>query len=81
MTTYHPAKFREYRHCYSGDLIFLFCHVILDDHVMKVPCAFMGGSPFVIYSPDKFGGHRRLSSGDVTSLSSDTTKPRYSRAM
>ena len=34
----------DHRHCISGDM-FLVCHVISEDHVVKRSCDFMGGTP------------------------------------
>ena len=41
----HPAKFSGLRHCGSGDIMALVCHVILDDHVIKGLCNFKDESP------------------------------------
>ena len=40
----HPAKFGDHSHFGSAD-IFLVCHVIPQDHVIKGPCDFMDGNP------------------------------------
>ena len=37
-----PAEFGGHRHCYSGDIMILVCHVI---HVIKGSCDVMGRSP------------------------------------
>ena len=37
--SHHLAKFSEHRHYWTGDVIFLVCHVI------KCSCVFMGASP------------------------------------
>ena len=34
-----------HRHCGSGDMMVLVCHVILQDHVVKGYCDFMARSP------------------------------------
>ena len=34
--SHHPTKFCGFRHCGSGDIMILVCHVILEDHVIKV---------------------------------------------
>ena len=39
-----PAKFVGYRHCDSGDVMVLVCHVILQHHMIKGLCDFMEGS-------------------------------------
>ena len=42
--SYHPAKFGSHSH-FGGEVIMnLVCHVIFQDHVIKVLCDFMGGS-------------------------------------
>ena len=43
--SYHPAKFGGHSHFGSKVIINLVCHVILQDHVIKVSCDFMGGGP------------------------------------
>ena len=35
MTSHQLAKFVGHRHCGSGNIMILGCHVILQDHVMK----------------------------------------------
>ena len=42
--SHHHAKFGDHKNCGSEDT-FLFCHVILQDRVIKRSCYFMGGSP------------------------------------
>ena len=44
MISHHPTKFRGHRHCDSGDIISLACHVISQDHVIKWSCDVMGSS-------------------------------------
>ena len=39
--SHHPNKFVDNEQCGSGDIIALFCHVILQDYVIKVSCNFM----------------------------------------
>ena len=39
-----PTKFRGQRHCDSGDMLALACHVISQDNVLKESSDFMGGS-------------------------------------
>ena len=43
--SHHPAKFGVHRHCGSGDITILVCHVILQDHMIKESCDFRGRSP------------------------------------
>ena len=38
------ATFGGHRHCGSGDIMFLICHVTSRDHVFKGICDFMGKS-------------------------------------
>ena len=42
--SHHPAKFGGQRHCGSRYKMVLVCHVILQDHVIKGLCDFMGSS-------------------------------------
>ena len=44
MVSHLPAKFDGHRHCGSGDVMFLTCHVTSRDHVFKGLCDFMGKS-------------------------------------
>ena len=39
---HHPGKFCEHRHCDSGDIVFLICHVISREHTFKGLCEFKG---------------------------------------
>ena len=41
MINYCPAKFNGHAHCGSKDMT-LMCHVMLQDHVIKGSCDFMG---------------------------------------
>ena len=43
--SYHPAKFSGYSYSGKGVIMVLVCHVILQDHVIKGSCNFMGGNP------------------------------------
>ena len=43
--SYHPAKFRGHNHSGSEVIRNLVFHVILQDHVVKGSCDFMGESP------------------------------------
>ena len=42
MISHTPAKFGGHRHCGSGDIKFLVCHVISQDHVTKGQSSIMG---------------------------------------
>ena len=35
----------DHKHCHSGDIIFLICHVSSREHIVKGLYKFMGGSP------------------------------------
>ena len=49
------ATFGDHRHCGSGDIMFLVCHTIQQDHVMEG-------------SFDFNGCHRQCGSGDIMAL-------------
>ena len=57
------------RSCGSGNM-FLVCHGISEDHVVKGSCDFIIRTPswLVMTLPAKFGCHRDYYSGDVTLL-------------
>ena len=60
--SHHRSKFNSHRDCGRGDLMFLVCHVIFQNH----------GQPITVnYHPAKFGGHRHFGNRDVFSLSCD----------
>ena len=42
---HHPAKFGGHKRCVSGDIIVLDCRTILQSHMIKGSCGFMGRSP------------------------------------
>ena len=42
---YYLAKFGDHRHCVSGYIMILVCHVTSQDHLIKGSCEFMGRSP------------------------------------
>ena len=42
----HCAKFDAYKTCGSRDIMFLFCHVTLCEHMIKVTCDLVSRSPF-----------------------------------
>ena len=42
---YQPAKIGGHNYSGSGDIMFLVCPVILQDHVIKVSCDFTGKKP------------------------------------
>ena len=44
MVSYQPVKFGGHRYSDSGDIMVFVCHVILQDHVIKKPCDFIGWS-------------------------------------
>ena len=37
---HHPAKSDDHRYCDSGDILFLICPMISQDHWMKESCGF-----------------------------------------
>ena len=41
LVTHHPAKFNGQRSWGSKDITYLICHVILQDHVIKIFCDFI----------------------------------------
>ena len=45
MVRHHPAKFGDHRHCVSGGLMVLVCHMILKEHKIKGSCDLMGRGP------------------------------------
>ena len=47
MVMYRPMKFGGHKHFGSGDM-FSINHVILEDHVIKESCDFIGRSPVII---------------------------------
>ena len=49
------------------DIIIAACHMIFQDHMIKVSCDVMGRSTSH-YDPIKFGGHRHSGSGDTIIL-------------
>ena len=42
--SYDPEMFGGHRHCGNGATMILVCHGISQDHVIKVPYDFIGGS-------------------------------------
>ena len=68
MVSHYPAKFGGHRHCDSGDIIVLVCHVISQEYVIKrsrdlVVVARQGKSP-----SDQVSGPRHSGSGDIMVL-------------
>ena len=43
--SYHPARFGGHSHFVSAVKMNSVCHVILQNHAIKVSCDFVGGSP------------------------------------
>ena len=52
------------RHCGSGDIKILFCHMISQDDVINSSCDFMGRIK-ASYHSAKFGGQRHSGGGDI----------------
>lgn len=42
---HHPTKSGVDRHCDSGNIMGLVCHIVLEEHVIEGSCDFMGKSP------------------------------------
>ena len=63
------VRFGVYRHCNSGDMIFLIYCVTSRDHVFKGLCDFISRN-FSKKDPPchQFGGHRRCGRQDITYL-------------
>ena len=62
----YTKKFRDHRHCVSGDIMVLVSHVILQNHAIKTSCEFFGQHPIKLcHYTVKFGGHRHSGSGDI----------------
>ena len=45
MVSHHPANFDDHRHYDGGEIMFLICHVILQDHVSQEARDFVDKSP------------------------------------
>ena len=57
MASHLPAKFSCDRHCGSGDIIVLVCHVILQNHIIKGSNALYGWEPLTVtHHLAKLGG-------------------------
>ena len=62
---HYATKYVGFRYCYSGDIKFLICQVILQGHVSKGSCNFINASPYTVsHHPTKFSGHKHCGSGD-----------------
>ena len=46
MASYYPIKFSVPRHSRKGDMMFLVCHLISKDSLIKGSCGFMDDSPY-----------------------------------
>ena len=54
-------KFGSHKHCGSGYIMILVCHVILQDHVVMWSCDFMGRSGLKLsHYPTTFNGLRHV---------------------
>lgn len=42
---HYIATYGDFRFCGSGDIVFVICHVILEDHVTKKSCDLMSTKP------------------------------------
>ena len=66
---HHPGKFCEHRHCDSGDIVFLICHVISREHTFKGLCEFRVEEPLMeSHHLPMFGGHWSSASGNMKYL-------------
>ena len=69
MASQQLATFGGQRHCDSGDIMILVCHVISQDHVIKGSYDFFWQEPIKVrYPPAKIDGHRHSDSGDIVVL-------------
>ena len=62
---YHP-KFGGHRYCSSGDIMFLVCHLIKQDHIIKRSVDYKKYK--LSHHPAKFGGYRHCTSRDIIVL-------------
>ena len=44
MVSHHPVNFEGNRNCFGEDIMVLLCHVILQDHLVKMLSGFMSGN-------------------------------------
>ena len=58
-----PTKFGGHRHCSSGEIIVLVCHVILQGDVIKVSFDFIGRDHQSELTPPTFGNYSHSGSG------------------
>ena len=45
IASHYFAKFGDHRHCGSGDIMILGCHIIPQDYMTKGSCDFVGRIP------------------------------------
>ena len=67
---HRPAKCGGHKQCGCGDM-FLICHLILQDHMIKRSCDFMSRSPSILnvsHHLAKFGGHTHCGREDIMDL-------------
>ena len=64
MVSYHLTKLGGYKHCGSGNIMVLICHMTSQDHVIQWLCDFMGGSQ----CPTMFCSHRHGGMGNIMIL-------------
>ena len=65
--SYYPEEFGGHSHSGSGDIMFLICHMISQEHVRKGHVA--GSEPLMLsLNLVKFAGHRHCSSKDLMPL-------------
>ena len=68
IVTHQLAKINGQRTCCFRDILYLMCHVTLQDHVIKEFYDFMEGTSSSCSPPAAFGGHSHYGSGDIFNL-------------
>ena len=53
----HPEKFEDHRHCDSGNLVLLICHMTSRDLMFNWFCYFIDGNPLRSVHLFMFGDH------------------------
>ena len=57
MVSHHRTKFGGHRHCGKGDIMVLVCQEILQNHIIKRSCYFMGRPIKASYHTATFSNH------------------------
>ena len=63
-----PAKFDGHRYCGRGDMMYLVCHVISQDHETKCWSNYGWEPPKTSHHPAKFSVQKQCGSGDMMVL-------------